>query len=441
MSIINKILRTKGIKKVFRFLYYPILRKKVMCDIREMSQHEGIAKKCTDSNNVYYFRTDMWAGNNNASGAVAHTKGVIEALAKKYRVTLVSPVKFNYIESDVNYQLFSINKLLSAGINELAELEYNQQLKSIIPAIKEDKPRFIYQRYGLDNYIGAYISKLLNIPFVLEYNGSEIWMSKNWGKKFHFEQIADEIELADFRYADLIVGNAEPMKDELMQRGVDENKILIVPNGVDPIRFSPSIDGTNIREKYKISEEEILVTFVGTFGPWHGTEVLAKTIKEVCSTNKNIKYMFVGNGANYNLVSDIVNQSGFSDKVIFTGLIPQLETPEYLAASDILVSPQIPNPDGTPFFGSPTKLFEYMAMGKAIVASSLDQMSYLLSNNETALLTEPASVTDLISAILKFSKDKSLRQRFGANARNVVLEKYTWDKHVDIILEKLDTIF
>ena len=151
--------------------------------------------------------------------------------------------------------------------------------------------------------------------------------------------------------------------------------------------------------------------------------------------------MFVGNGANYNLVSDIVNQSGFSDKVIFAGLIPQLETPEYLAASDILVSPQIPNPDGTPFFGSPTKLFEYMAMGKAIVASSLDQMSYLLSNNETALLTEPASVTDLTSAILKLSKDKSLRLRLGENARNVVLEKYTWDKHVDIILEKLDTIF
>lgn len=440
MSIINKILRTKGIKKVFRFLYYPILRKKVMRDILEMSKHEDIAKRSTSSNNVYYFRTDMWAGNNNSSGAVAHTKGVIEALAKKYRVTLVSPVKFSYIESDVNYQLFPINKLLSAGINELAELEYNQQLKSIIPAIKKDKPKFIYQRYGLDNYIGAYVSKLLNIPFVLEYNGSEIWMSKNWGKRYHFEEIAEQIELTDFKYADLIVANAEPMKDELVQRGVDENKILIIPNGVDPKRFSPSINGAAIREKYNISEDQILVTFVGTFGPWHGAEVLAETINDVCSTNNNVKYMFVGNGANFNLVSDIVNKSGFSDRVILTGLIPQLEAPAYLAASDILVSPQIPNPDGTPFFGSPTKLFEYMAMEKAIVASSLDQMYYLLSNNETALLTEPASVTDLISAILKLSKDKSLRQKLGANARNVVLEKYTWDKHVDIILEKLDTI-
>lgn len=441
MSVLNKILRLKGIKKVFRVLYYPVLRRKVLKDFSAMTRHESFHKQMIYSTNVCYLRTDMWAKNNTASGAVAHTKGVVEALAKKFNVTLVSPVRFSYIESNINYQVVSTNTMLSVGINELAEIEYNQSLIKILPIIKEIQPRLIYQRYGLDNYAGAYLSRLLNIPFVLEYNGSEIWMSKNWGKKFHFEQIADEIELADFRYADLIVGNAEPMKDELMQRGVDENKILIVPNGVDPIRFSPSIDGTNIRKKYKISEEEILVTFVGTFGPWHGTEVLAKTIKEVCSTNKNIKYMFVGNGANYNLVSDIVNQSGFSDKVIFTGLIPQLETPEYLAASDILVSPQIPNPDGTPFFGSPTKLFEYMAMGKAIVASSLDQMSYLLSNNDTALLTEPASVTDLTNAILKLSNDKSLRQRLGANARKVVLEKYTWDKHVDIILEKLETIY
>ena len=440
MSIINKIVRTKGIRKVFRFLYYPILRKKVMRDICIMAQSEDITKKRTDSNNVYYFRTDMWAGNNTASGAVAHTKGIVESLSKTYNVTLVSPVKFNYIESNVNYQLFSINKLLSADINELAELEYNHLLKSIIHAIKEEKPRFIYQLYGFDNYIGAYVSRLLNIPFVLEYNGSEIWMSKNWGKRFHFEEIAEQIELTDFKYADLIVANAEPMKDELVQRGVDENKILIIPNGVDPKRFSPSISGNAIRKKYNISEDQILVTFVGTFGPWHGAEVLAETIKDVCSTNNNVKYMFVGNGANFNLVSDIVNKSGFSDRVILTGLIPQLEAPAYLAASDILVSPQIPNPDGTPFFGSPTKLFEYMAMEKAIVASSLDQMSYLLSNNETALLTEPASVADLTNAILKLSSDKALRQKLGINARKEVLEKYTWDRHVEIILDALNKV-
>lgn len=440
LPIINKIFRTKGIRSIFRFFYYQYLRKKVNNDLRRMEDKIKMPKEKNESTQIYYFRTDIWAKTNSASGAVAHTKGVVEALAKKYSLTLVSPAKFNYIECKVNYQVVSVDNMLSSGINELAELEYNQYLKTLLPKIKEDNPKFIYQRYGLDNYIGAYISRLLNIPFVLEYNGSEIWMSKNWGKRFHFEEMVEKIEMADFLYADLIVANAEPMKEELIERGIDEKKILIIPNGVDPSRFSPDVDGKSIREKYNLNDENILITFVGTFGPWHGAEVLAETVKYTCQSNDRVRYMFVGNGTNFQLVSDIVQDSGFSDRVILTGIIPQLDTPPYLAASDILVTPQIPNPDGTPFFGSPTKLFEYMAMGKAIVASNLDQMSFLLSNNETALLTEPSNVTDLTNAILRLAKDSELRNKLGANARNEILEKYTWDKHIDIILNELDNI-
>jgi len=68
-------------------------------------------------------------------------------------------------------------------------------------------------------------------------------------------------------------------------------------------------------------------------------------------------------------VVEALERHGTSDLTVLTGLVPQVEGRCYIAACDILASPHIPNPDGTPFFGSPTKLFEYMAMGKAIVAS------------------------------------------------------------------------
>ena len=74
MSVLNKILRSKGIKKLFRALYYPVLRKKVLKDFSAMTKHESCPKQMIDSTNVCYLRTDMWAKNNTASGAVAYQK-------------------------------------------------------------------------------------------------------------------------------------------------------------------------------------------------------------------------------------------------------------------------------------------------------------------------------------------------------------------------------
>ena len=85
--------------------------------------------------------------------------------------------------------------------------------------------------------------------------------------------------------------------------------------------------------------------------------------------------------------------------MIFTGALPHDKVAEYLDAADILVSPHIPMPDGSRFFGSPTKLFEYMAMGKAIVASRLEQLAEILEHDRTAWLVTPGNTEELAEAI------------------------------------------
>ena len=86
----------------------------------------------------------------------------------------------------------------------------------------------------------------------------------------------------------------------------------------------------------------------------------------------------IGDGPGLPDAKRIIEEAGLGAEAHFTGLVEQEEGPEYLAACDILASPHVPNADGSPFFGSPTKLFEYMAMGKAIVASNLDQIGETL---------------------------------------------------------------
>jgi glycosyltransferase involved in cell wall biosynthesis len=109
--------------------------------------------------------------------------------------------------------------------------------------------------------------------------------------------------------------------------------------------------------------------------------------------------------------------------------------PALLDACDILVSPHIPLADGSDFFGSPTKLFEYMAMGKGIVASRLGQIGDVLVDEETALLVEPGDPNQLAEAIVRLANSKELSQRLGGNARRVAVEKFTWGHNARRVLD------
>lgn len=434
--IVQPLIVAKGIRKITRKLAAPIVFSRVRSDLSFIQEKPFSSARTLSVERVTYIRSDFWLKQSSPNGAVAHTEGVVNSLVKLgYDVDVISTYPMSFIKQYHSFQTCTPDGW-TTGISELEEMEYNRQLFDFLKRTNE-KPDIVYQRYGRNNYAGLMYARYLGVPFVLEYNGSEIWMSRNWMRPLRFESMTEEIESCVLTHADLVVGNAEAFRKELLSRGVERNRILIIPNGVDPDRFNPSILGTEIRKKLGIKNQEIVVSFVGSFGPWHGAEILAKTIPVVTSRNPNVKYLFVGDGGRLNAVKEIVSDCGVSDRVLFVGFVDRSIVSEYLGASDILVSPQVPNPDGTPFFGSPTKLFEYMSMGKAIIASDLDQIGSLLTSQENAILISPGSVSQLADAILALANDPVLRARLGSSARDAVVGNYSWDRHVQCILEKI----
>jgi glycosyltransferase involved in cell wall biosynthesis len=288
----------------------------------------------------------------------------------------------------------------------------------------------------LNNYTGLRIARQMNVPLVVEYNGSEIWMSRHWGRPLRHEALSDRIERLNLRAADLVVVVSRTMKDEIVGRGVDAARVLVNPNGVDPDRYSPAVDGSPVRAKHDLTNS-IVIGFIGTFGPWHGAETLARAFVTLRAANPRLRLLMIGAGATMEEVRRILSEGGALDATVFTGLVPQEEGATHLAACDVLVSPHVANPDGSPFFGSPTKLFEYMAMGKAIVASWLDQIGEVLEDNTTALLVPPGDVEALANGIARLAGDQALRDRLGAEARRVALERYTWREHTRRTIEQL----
>jgi len=127
--------------------------------------------------------------------------------------------------------------------------------------------------------------------------------------------------------------------------------------------------------------------------------------------------------------------------VIFTGSVPHRSVRAYLDSADILVSPHVPMPGGTPFFGSPTKLFEYMAMGKAIAASALDQLADVLEHNVTAVLVRPGDPADLAGAIRQLAAGAPFRSELGRNAREAALARHTWRRNARRVLNAFESAF
>jgi glycosyltransferase involved in cell wall biosynthesis len=389
---------------------------------------------------VLYLRTDLSFGVR-AGGSVGHIAGVMNALSRSLGPPiLVTTAPVPTLMPDTEQHLVQTPEAFW-NFRELPALALNDVVvDEALRAANVRDVSLVYQRYSVHNYAGLRVARRLRVPFVLEYNGSEVWMSRNWGRRLKYEKLADTIELLNARAADLVVVVSRAMQDELMARGIQPDRILVNPNGVDSDRYTPALDGAAVRRRYALTGKTV-VGFISTFQPWHGAEVLAESFVRLMQERREfrdtVRLLMVGDGPALAAAKRIVAAGGLDDLVVFTGLVEQQHGPDHLAACDVLASPHVPNADGSPFFGSPTKLFEYMAMGKAIVASDLDQIGDVLRHGETAWMVPPADVGALTAGMARLIADPSLRARLGEAARHEVLTRYTWRTHVQRTLDAL----
>jgi len=291
----------------------------------------------------------------------------------------------------------------------------------------------IYQRYGRFTWAGVAASLRTGLPLFLEYNGSEVWIGKHWDMSGMIP-LLERFERLNLNAATRIFVVSDVERRNLLGAGIADEKIVVNPNGVDTENFRPGIGGETVRRELGVAEDETLAGFVGTFGPWHGVLTLAEAVT-LLPTDSGVRFLLVGAGRFREEVERIIRAAGKEQSVIFTGHVDHERVPPLLDACDILLSPHVPLEDGSEFFGSPTKLFEYMAMGKGIVASRLGQIGDVLVDDETALLTEPGNARELADAILRLGSSRELRERLGAAARKAAIAKHTWRHNAQRVLD------
>ena len=394
-----------------------------------------------------YLRTDFWA-KIESGGSYGHTCYVakeLAALSDNFVAFLPHPYR---LLDDLAVRQVSLDPPSPYGVEEeivAATGHYYPRLKHALQALGAS---YIYERICLGNYTGVKLSQDLGLPYIVEYNGSEISMRRSFdGKGYVYEEVYLEAERAAFAQATLISVVSEPVRDDLVRRGVDADKILVNPNGVDPDVYAPlsAERKQQLRHSLGFADAACVIGFTGTFGGWHGIDVLAEALPQICQRCPQAQFLLIGDGNYKHLIDAQVDKYQLSHRVHRMGRVPQQEGARLLGACDLYVSPHSSHMLDSRFFGSPTKIFEYMAMGQGIVASDLEQIGQVLSpalrvgdlraaplsvTDQRAVLCTPGDVGEFVEAVVSLVQAPAVRTALGHNARQAVLNDYAWQQHV-----------
>lgn len=286
-------------------------------------------------------------------------------------------------------------------------------------------PDVVYMRHSLFN-CGYFLARLIKVPVVKEMNGivADDMRARKQGNPALLWLI-NKIERFTVPKGNKIIVVPPKLKEVLQHDyGVPEDKIVVIPNGANIELFKP-MDTNQVRRQIVLPQSGYLVVFVGGLVAWEGVDYLIKSIPYVVKECPATRFLIVGGGMMGQELVELARQVGVSDKIIFTGMVPYPRVPLYLNASDVCVAPFVLKRNER-MGVSALKMCEYMACEKPVVASRLSGLE-ILEDNNSGILVEPESSSELAQAIVRLLQSKELRELMGKNGRRYVVENQSWE--------------
>jgi glycosyltransferase involved in cell wall biosynthesis len=291
-------------------------------------------------------------------------------------------------------------------------------------AVRRFSPDFIYERYSLWGLAGLCAAKRRLLPFVLEVNAPLVYEQRRYRGGMVCPSLARRIERHVWGEADLVIAVSEVLSSHLTQAGVSSTRVQVLPNGVDA-RWFMADAASLLPRKHLNLEDRFVIGFVGSFKPWHGADFLLAAFEDFHRLEPSSHLLLIGDGPLKRSLQDCVRKAGLEKDVTFTGVVAHDEIPRYLATMDVAVAPY---PAVGNFYYSPLKLFEYMAAGRAVVASRVGQVAQVITDRVNGLLYEPGHRAGLVNSLRELRGSSALRLELGKNARRASRD-FTWERN------------
>ena len=284
---------------------------------------------------------------------------------------------------------------------------------------------FVWQRHELFHLAGHDLASRLNVPSVLFVPACLVAQAREWGRvaERHGESLS-------FTRADVVAAGSDGVAAHIARLGVDENRIVITPSGVDLDLFRDPSDGRTQRSALSLNGR-FVVGWVGSFRGFHALDQAIDAVAEVPEAT----LLLVGDGPERRRAEDRASAAGVH--VVSTGTVSHDSVPGLLAAMDVALVLAAP---GQPFHYSPLKLAEYLASGVAVVAPRSGDIPGQLTDGVDALLYDPGDSRQLAGCLRRLRDRPAERLRLADAGRTAAFERWSWDRSVEKVVGAVDRV-
>ena len=225
-----------------------------------------------------------------------------------------------------------------------------------------------------------------------------------------------------FGKVDAVTTICEGLRKDIVERGVPESKVTVIPNAVDIGDFS--IDGkADIFLKETLGLKDLRVLgFIGSFYAYEGLALLINALPGITEKYADAAILLVGGGPQEPALRELAKSLGLEKRIIFTGRVPHEKVQDYYNLIDVLVYPRLSM--RLTELVTPLKPLEAMAQGKPLLASDVGGHRELIRNNETGMLFRAGDVEDLAEKALLLLNDDG--RRFRTAGRLFVEQERNW---------------
>lgn len=298
---------------------------------------------------------------------------------------------------------------------------------AICKVIDLEKPDFVQSASNFVNGIaGLHAARKKGIPFVYEIRG--FWelttitkepLYKN-SENFKLEQKLEQYLIYN---ADRLIVISQGLKNELIEKGIKEEKITVVPNGVDTSSIKPLDRDESLYQKYKL-ENKFVIGYIGSIVRYEGLQELLKVLADIVSQgHKDIRFLVAGDGSFISNLKDLTAKLNLEEYVVFLGKIPHSDVPKYYSLFDLCVFPRLD--EEVTNIVTPLKPLEAMASGKVVIGSNLEAMREMVIDEVNGFVFDNTR-KDLFNKIIYLYNNRELCDTMKVRARTWVIENRDW---------------